>query len=233
MKTKDRILHKALELFNAHGIAATSSRTISEAIGISYGNLCYHFPQKNDLIYHLYLNMQQEQDEQFVILKSEIMSFDFMARSLRMLLEVANKYRFIFLDNTFIVRNLSKIRAHATRQYHNRRRLLEEIVEFLIEKGYMRADKVQGHNDRIIRSMLIILNSWITDAEIFFEGKEEDKIEYYLELLYAVVRPSLTKEGLRAFDRVYGGEARVESREPGTRNIEQGFKNKEVKKRDA
>lgn len=172
-------------------------------MGISYGNLCYHFPLKNDIIYQLYLSMQQEVDEQFLHLKSDIMGFDFMTRSLRMLLEGTDRYRFIFLDNTFIVRNLPKIRAHATRQYHTRRRLLEEIVEFLIEKGYMRADKVEGHNDLIIRNMLIILNSWITDAEIFFEGKEEDKIEYYLELLYAVVRPSLTKEGLRAFDKVY------------------------------
>lgn len=206
MKTRERILHQALDLFNTHGIAAISSRTISEAIDISYGNLCYHFPQKNDIIYELYLRMQQEQDEQFLQLRSEIMSFDFMAKSLRMLLEIANKYRFIFIDNTFIVRNLSKIRRHATAQYHYRRRVLEEIVMFLSEKGYMRTDKVESHNDHIIRSMMIILNSWITDAEIFFEGKEEDKIEYYLELLYAVVRPSLTKEGLRAFDQVYQGD---------------------------
>jgi len=205
LKTRDRILVQALDLFNTHGIAAVSSRTISEAVGISYGNLCYYFPHKYDIVNELYLKMNQEQDEQFAKLKIEILGFDFMAKSLKLLLEINYKYRFVFLDNTFIVRTLSKVRTHANLQYQGRKKILQELADFLTEKGYLRIDKVDGHNDFIIRSMLIIINSWITDAEIFFEGKEEEKMTYYLELLYAVVRPSLTKEGLRVFDQVYEG----------------------------
>jgi AcrR family transcriptional regulator len=203
LKTRDKILATALELFNSQGVSAVSSRTISEHVGISYGNLCYHFPQKNDIIQQLYLDLQHELDESFSQLRTEILGFDFMIRSLRSLLEIEYKYKFIFLGNTYLSRNFPDIRDHAKARFGRRKALLFELADFLTQGGYMRVDKVEGHNDRLIHSLLIILNSWIMDSEIFYEGDEEGKIDYYLELLYSAARPSLTKAGLRAFDKVY------------------------------
>ncbi|MEO1451807.1 MAG: TetR/AcrR family transcriptional regulator, partial [Bacteroidota bacterium] len=50
MKTRDKILEKARLLFNEHGLASVSSRSISDELGISNCNLCYHFARKNDNI---------------------------------------------------------------------------------------------------------------------------------------------------------------------------------------
>ncbi|MEM9055710.1 MAG: helix-turn-helix domain-containing protein, partial [Pseudomonadota bacterium] len=47
--TPDRILEASRRLFNAKGYAATSLSEIATAIGISQGNLTYHFPAKSDL----------------------------------------------------------------------------------------------------------------------------------------------------------------------------------------
>lgn len=44
-----RILNAARELFNAKGYAATSSSEIAASLGISQGNLTYHFPTKRHL----------------------------------------------------------------------------------------------------------------------------------------------------------------------------------------
>jgi len=81
--------------------------------------------------------------------------------------------------------------------------MLRGVFNFLIEAGYMKEEKLEGHYDTFIHGLLLMFNSWIADAEFFYQGKEEDKIDYYLEILYSFIRPSLTKEGLKAFAEVY------------------------------
>ncbi|MGI6203808.1 MAG: TetR/AcrR family transcriptional regulator [Anaerovoracaceae bacterium] len=50
MKTKDRIIEKAIEMFNEKGAANVSTVQLSEALGISPGNLYYYFINKEHLI---------------------------------------------------------------------------------------------------------------------------------------------------------------------------------------
>ena len=54
----------------------------------------------------------------------------------------------------------------------------------------------------LAHSVLVILNSWIMDAEIYYKGDEDQKIDYYLQMIYRIVSASLTKKGEDAFIRV-------------------------------
>ncbi|MEM9624528.1 MAG: helix-turn-helix domain-containing protein [Pseudomonadota bacterium] len=47
--TAERILEASRLLFNEKGYAATRLTEIAEAVGISQGNLTYHFPTKREL----------------------------------------------------------------------------------------------------------------------------------------------------------------------------------------
>jgi AcrR family transcriptional regulator len=203
MKTKDRILDISLQLFNNKGVTTVSSKHISEEMGISYGNLCYHFPRKDDIILRLYLNMQEELDFQFQVVKQEIYGFDFMLGSLRNVLGTLLKYKFIYLDFTRITRQFDEVKRHAVIQFENRRRMLREMLDFLMEQGYLREDPVEGHYDRLIHVIQMMLNFWIADAETFYKGEEDGKVRYYLELFYSFMRSSLTQKGLDAFQAAY------------------------------
>lgn len=57
--TKERILEAARSLFNSRGYAATSLSEIATSVGISQGNLTYHFPSKSDLVVHLQTAAQE------------------------------------------------------------------------------------------------------------------------------------------------------------------------------
>ncbi len=190
-------------MFNAQGLAEVSSRNISEEMGISYGNLCYHFKKKSDVIHQLYMDMQNELDNELSNLEQEIFGFDFMVQSLRRMLEVMHKYKFVCLDFTLITRKYPKIKAHGVRQYQNRIQIGQRIFTFLMQEGYLKEVKMAGHYEMIVHNFIMILNFWVMDSELYYTGQEENKVDHYLELLYSFVRASLTKKGADAFNEVY------------------------------
>jgi len=203
MKTKEKILETARILFNTHGISAISSKSIAEEMGISYGNLCYHFPKKDDIILQLYLNMQQNVEQQFKNIKEEVINLEFMLSRLKILFEEIYEYKFIYLGITKVVRHFDHIKKHAQDQFDQRWNILDTISGFLIANGYMKAFKDDRQKDMLIHALLMVSNSWISDAEVFYKGKDDEKIDYYMQVFFNLVRPALTEKGLEGFKKVY------------------------------
>ncbi|PJG60294.1 TetR/AcrR family transcriptional regulator [Aeromonas cavernicola] len=54
MKTRDRIIHSATELFNDQGEPNITTNHIAAHLGISPGNLYYHFRNKEDIIHSIF-----------------------------------------------------------------------------------------------------------------------------------------------------------------------------------
>jgi AcrR family transcriptional regulator len=55
MKTKDRIIQAAVELFNAQGEQNVTTNHIAAHLSMSPGNLYYHFRNKEDIIRAIFL----------------------------------------------------------------------------------------------------------------------------------------------------------------------------------
>ena len=69
-KIKDEILETAKKLFNQQGYDAVSMRDIAKELGISVGNLTYHYPKKTDIVLALmtqtrYPEMQNQNIQTF------------------------------------------------------------------------------------------------------------------------------------------------------------------------
>ncbi len=59
MNTRDKILDKALEMFNERGIEYVGLRELASVLGIRVSNITYYFPTKDDLVYELSLELSK------------------------------------------------------------------------------------------------------------------------------------------------------------------------------
>lgn len=207
MTTKEKILTTGLTLFNEDGYANTSSKTISTHLGISYGNLCYHFPKKEDIVMRLHQNLLDEMDESIESLEGEIFEFDFMLRSLENLMTLTYKYRFLFLNSYDITLKHPQIKEKTIERSRVYKNAIFKIAKFLVVNGYMNESLSDKQLKLKIHGLLVIFNFWVTDKALFSEQttdeKKDNHIKYYIQLLFSMISSSLTKKGAKAFSSAY------------------------------
>lgn len=204
MKTKDRILEAALRQFNEMGAGQATVRSIAEEVGISHGNLCYHFKNTDALIEALYDRLTEEMEEQAIRTLNPVNEFEDVIRRAEAGFCLLYKYRFLLLDLVQITRRIEPVRRKFRALMQLRRQQFHATFRRLIDKGWMREEWQPGLYGHLITNMLILGDNWIPNAEIHFDDKGEAVIRYYLDAFLGGLAPYLTKKGLEEYERVVG-----------------------------
>jgi AcrR family transcriptional regulator len=202
MKTRDKILETSLLLFNAHGIDPITVRHVAKEMGISHGNLCYHFPRKEDIIQQLYLNLVAELDKEIHQLQTQSPQLNLILASIKATFTIQYKYKFILIDFVGIMRNIPAIRTHFRELFIRRQQEFFGLIQYMISIGYFREEQYAGQYRQFITSFYLIGDFWIAEAEILFEGTDEEKLEHYTQLAVSLVFPHLTPKGQQALLKV-------------------------------
>ncbi|MGR5069359.1 MULTISPECIES: TetR/AcrR family transcriptional regulator [Vibrio] len=96
MKTKSRILEVSRCLFNQHGVEPISSLQIATELGISPGNLYYHFRGKDEILAVLVSECDQLFADDSQAFLREVESLEHYWAFLHRLMEHFLRYQFIF-----------------------------------------------------------------------------------------------------------------------------------------
>jgi len=204
MKTREKILETALHLFNERGVSQVSSRAISQELGISYGNLTYHFAKKKDIVLALYGRLQKEMEQSLGIIFQKIFEENFTKDTIRILFELTLKYKFIYLNMVELVRQFEEIRETEFLFHESRIKIIRKVMQDLVREGYLKEEEGGFDYTLMGRRLDIIFQFWLINAEIFYRGKEDDKVGFYMELLYNAITPHLTERGLEKFEEFKG-----------------------------
>jgi len=109
MKTRDRILECALQLFNQKGEPNLSTMEVANEMGISPGNLYYHFHGKEPLVIGLFERFQSELAPLLdPPADAQLQAQDYWL-FLHLIVERMAQYRFLFQDLSNLAGRLPKL----------------------------------------------------------------------------------------------------------------------------
>ena len=95
--TKERILDASLELFNQHGERAMTTNHIAAYLGISPGNLYYHFRNKEEILERLMTAYGEELESRFAVPAGPV-TLEVMSGYLDGVLAILWRYRFLYIN---------------------------------------------------------------------------------------------------------------------------------------
>jgi AcrR family transcriptional regulator len=199
LNTKEKILKTALALFNAKGTEMVTVREIAKMMGISHGNLCYHFPTTDHIIKQLYFNLVAELDAQILTMQKASGTPINMFSGARILFELLYDYKFLLLNFVDIMRRMPDIKKHYKQLQKRRKDEFKVIFAHMAAADMMRPELYPGFFDDFNVNMTILGDFWISHAEILYEGKEKDKLNNFFRVTGSILLPLLTEKGLALF----------------------------------
>lgn len=183
-------------------------RDIANEVGISTGNLAYHYKNKDVIIKAAFHKMEAERDE---ILRGVqlIPSLDKIYKQNKLFTRLGKKYLFMYIDTAHILRNYPEI-AKLHRAYMQKTiEYVKGTLEYSVGSGNMRPEKVEGEYDRLAHAMWMIMTFWLNQLEIRDKSctpEEEEQLEF---TIWDMIYPKLTRKGIENYRKVFAEEQKT------------------------
>lgn len=136
-KTKDRILAASLALFNENGYDTVTTARIAEEVGISEGNLWYHFRTKKDLVRAHQYSLIRRIDARLAIKSSPGTVLDSYVLFNRLVFEEVWDYQFLYRDQSEFGRTSPELESKVHRVYELTTAMLQKMFRHMIEAGHL------------------------------------------------------------------------------------------------
>ena len=174
-KTREKILQTALKLFNMNGLSQVTIRQIAMEMGISSGNLNYHFKKKEEIIEALYFEMVAVFDERVDTLNADVFTLPYVYQEMKKSMERMVAYKFIWIDLYHLLRAFPRINKHFLEVWHKRKAGSILLYSKLAQDGIMRPEKFEGEFEQLATRMINLSDGWL-NATVLYGKKVTKKI---------------------------------------------------------
>lgn len=210
MSTKEKILTTALVLFNKKGVEKVTTRQIAIALGMSQGNLCYHFPKKEDIVHALYEQLVHHFDTLYASLsvtqsssKEKSPSPKEMMAAFLSIINTTNQY---FIDYKFLMLNFVQImRWYPTIKEHYQTLTIQRNQQLLLsfqiyeQVGLMKKEAYEGQHNQMLEQFMILNNFWLSHSEVLYPNTDAKKSIYFNQVVSSYLFPYLTERGQQLY----------------------------------
>lgn len=202
--TREKILSAALRLFNKHGLSNVTLRTIAKDLGISQGNLNYHFKKREDIILELYNRLVYDIDQVMINNQSEEVSLKLLFNVSDVVMSNFYKYRFVMLNFTQVMQENASIRKHFQQMAKLRELQMGSMLNAFVDKGLMQPEEYPNQFLNLCKRYQILGDFWMSSAKVLNDkGVTKKAITDYGGLLLEAIYPYLTSKGKKEFQLLY------------------------------
>ncbi len=198
--TKEKIVEIAIALFNAQGIQQVTSRHIAKEMGISHGNLNYHFNTKEDLLLAIYELMRTEMSESYISNEGPLTSFEHFHKLLFHLEQFNFKYRFFNLDVLELYRSFPRIQVLLIETLELRRIQMFELFEQFQVAGFL-ITEYANNSERLQHNIRIVITFWLSQQEVLANFKFQG-IGEMSKHIWELILPYMTVNGKGEYLRI-------------------------------
>lgn len=187
-RTAQRIQEAALALFNRYGEPNVSTTQIAAELGISPGNLYYHYPAKDGLVNTLF-----EQYEQALAgllpAAGDVRDVEGAWFFMHSLFERIWEYRFLYRDLNLLLSRNRRLEAGIQQTLHDQTVALSTLLARLQSSGALQIDAPDAAG--LATSQVVLLSYWLS-------------YEYALNPRHALEPEGLQSAGLRGAGQALG-----------------------------
>jgi AcrR family transcriptional regulator len=138
-QTRERIIETALAMFNESGEHSVATTSIAFEMGISPGNLYYHYHSKDEIVRDLFDQFRHEIEVTLAAPDERLPNAEDCWLFLHLVFETIAKYRFIYRDLNDLIARYRFIEVHFHRILAHKQRVAQKILAGLVANQRMRA----------------------------------------------------------------------------------------------
>ena len=158
-RTAERILEVTLALFNRFGEPNVSTTLISAELGISPGNLYYHYPAKEELINSLFNRFETALNE-LLNASDGVRDVEDAWFFLHSLFELIWQYRFLYRDLNDLLSKNRRLEMHFQSIIKNKSSAVRSLLDGMSRSGAMQIDSREVAPTAT--SMVVVLTYWLS-----------------------------------------------------------------------
>jgi AcrR family transcriptional regulator len=158
-RTAERILDTTLDLFNRLGEPNVSTTLISAEMGISPGNLYYHYPAKEELITKLFDRYDQALTE-LLRAADEVADVEDAWLFFHMLFELIWAYRFLYRDLNELLSNNRRLESQFPFVLQRKARAVQAVLDGIGRGSGLALDRQD--DAPVATAMVVVLTYWLS-----------------------------------------------------------------------
>lgn len=200
VSTKQRIIKTAIELFNKNGYGASTLFELADKkLGMTRGNLTYHFKNKDQLL----LTIVDEMWQKILVERNksrQLPSFKNLHNEIQLYHRFQQEYAFFFLDTQVLTHPVikTKVQEMTTQTIKD----CEMAIAFAIASGNMHPEPFKGIYHNIAFKTWMLSFFWLSQQTILAKQAPKDGSK----MVWTMLLPHFTKKGIAAFEAYFGKE---------------------------
>jgi AcrR family transcriptional regulator len=198
---KATILETSLYLFNRFGFVSVRLQHIADEVGMSIGNLAYHFKTKDEIVEKLYEELAQEQKQLLADLRM-IPLFININRHVENSFQLQKKYSFFYTDTLELIRAYPSIKKKYREQILWQTVQLDMLLQFNVARGALIEPPQPDSTLMLANRYLLLLENWMNFERMKGTEVSEINVELFKNDIWSLLFPYFSLTGRNEYQQL-------------------------------